>query len=194
MPESYVDMIIPLLRDPDLKFKIVKPRKTKLGDFRVLEKNKFLITVNGDLNQYSFLITTLHEIAHLRTFKMYGRSVAPHGIEWKTQFAQLLQPFLNHIDFPKDIRSTLLGRTNSLKASSCTDPKLHKVLSNYDEMDEELVHLDTIPKNSIFALGKRQFRKGDLRRTRYLCNEIQSNRAYLVSSIAKVKLIENYDQ
>lgn len=194
VPEVYVSMLIPLLQHPELKFKIVKPRKTKLGDFRVLNRSAFIITVNGDLNPYSFLITTLHEIAHFETYKKHGSAVAPHGNEWKLQFSKLLQPFIKHPEFPDDIQKALMGREQCLKASSCTDQRLQRILNQYDEVEDDLVHLDTISKNSIFALGERHFRKGNLRRTRFLCTEIQTNKAYLVNALARVKLIEKYDQ
>ena len=90
VPLEYVDLVTDLLLKYRVVFKIVKPRKTKLGDFRAGVKNeKHQITVNGDLNKYSFLITTLHEFAHLITYDEYGRNAAPHGKEWKDNFTQL---------------------------------------------------------------------------------------------------------
>ena len=63
-----------------IEFKIAKKRKTKLGDYRQPYRgSSHRISVNGDLNPYSFLITTLHEIAHLLTFVRFGNRVQPHG-------------------------------------------------------------------------------------------------------------------
>jgi len=47
------------------KIRIAKPRKTKLGDFRAGKiPAQTKISVNSDLNQFAFLITLLHEVAH----------------------------------------------------------------------------------------------------------------------------------
>ena len=48
---------------------ITRKRNTKHGDFRALPEGEHLITVNQMPNPYRFLITTLHEIAHLVTYK-----------------------------------------------------------------------------------------------------------------------------
>ena len=41
--------------------------------------NNHRISVNGNLNKYSFLITLIHELAHLLTFTQYKNRVDPHG-------------------------------------------------------------------------------------------------------------------
>ena len=46
-------------------------------------------------------------------------------------------------------------------------------------------------KNSIFDLNGRLFRKGNLRRTRFYCTEIDSNKGYLVHGLAQVKEIKD---
>ena len=58
--------------------KILAPRKTKLGDFKV-RSNQMSITVNNNLNKYSFLITLTHELAHAFVFKKYQNRLKPHA-------------------------------------------------------------------------------------------------------------------
>ena len=94
LPEGCAPPVVDLLVENPVHFKIVKPRKTKLGDFRYFN-GKMMITVNGDLNQYEFLVTTLHEIAHLQTHVKFGRKVAPHGREWKMSFILLKKRLLD---------------------------------------------------------------------------------------------------
>jgi hypothetical protein len=174
-----------------VKFKIVPPRKTKLGDFSVgLGREKPQITINGDLNPYSFLITTLHEFAHFHTYQKYGNRVNPHGEEWKSNFRKLLVPVINSGKLPKDIEITLVNSLINLKASSCTDQKLSRVLKKYDEIKEGFQILETLNKNSIFVLNGRQFIKGELRRKRFLCQESISKKMYLVNALAEVQPIE----
>ena len=84
VPKVFSPVLADLLLASNVSFKVVKSRKTKLGDFRMSQFVKQpIITVNRDLNQYSFLITSLHEFAHCHTFQKYGNSVLPHGKEWK---------------------------------------------------------------------------------------------------------------
>lgn len=192
VPPGFEDLVVDLLLASPVKFKIVPPRKTKLGDFRAgfgIEKPQ--ITVNGDLNTYSFLITTLHEFAHLHTYQQYGNRVNPHGEEWKANFRKLLIPVIESGKLPKDIEIALVNSMVSVKASSCTDHNLSRILKNYDAIKEGTEILERLPKNTIFALNGREFVKGDLRRKRFLCKEVISNRMFLINSLAEVYLIES---
>ena len=191
LPAGFEDIVVDLFLASPIRFKIVAPRKTKLGDFRVgYGMEKPIITVNGDLNSYAFLITTLHEFAHLHTFQQYGNRVNPHGEEWKSNFRKLLLPVINTGKLPKDIENALVDSLVSLKASSCTDQKLSRVLKNYDEAKEGIEILERLPKNTIFVLNGREFIKGDLRRKRFLCEEVISKRMFLVNSLAEVYPID----
>jgi hypothetical protein len=59
LPEAFVEMVVDLFIASTVRFKIVNGRRTKLGDFRAGQNGeKHQISVNGDLNPYSFLITT----------------------------------------------------------------------------------------------------------------------------------------
>lgn len=50
------------------EFKISKSRATKLGDYRHPFRGVgHKISVNNNLNAYAFLVTTVHEFAHLLT-------------------------------------------------------------------------------------------------------------------------------
>jgi hypothetical protein len=77
------------------------------------------------------------------------------------------------------------------KASSCTDHQLSRVLKSYDKQKEGSVLLERLPKNSTFALNGRHFVKGPLRRKRYVCQEVRSNKSYLVSALAEVEPIQS---
>ncbi len=190
LPEGFEEIVAELFLASPIRFKIVPPRKTKLGDFSVgLGFEKPQITINGDLNPYSFLITTLHEFAHLHTYQQYGNRVNPHGEEWKTNFRKLLLPIIDSGKLPKDIEHSLVNSLVSMKASSCTDQKLSRVLKNYDEIKEGIKILEQLPKNTIFVLNGREFIKGELRRKRFLCEETISKRMYLINSLAEVRPI-----
>lgn len=191
VPAHFVDYVVRLYLDSNVRFSIVKSRATKLGDFRAgIRGEKHQITVNGDLNQYSFLITTLHEFAHLITFNRFGTKVLPHGEEWKNEFKKLLLPVIQSGELPVDIERALVKSYNNVKASSCSDYHLSKTLLNYDQLEENTQILETLKKDEQFSLNGKVYEKGILRRKRYVCREIQSNRLFLISSLAKVKKID----
>jgi len=193
LPSPFVDDVVELFLYNPVRFKIVKGRKTKLGDFRAgINGEKHQITINGDLNPYAFLITTLHEFAHLMTYESFGNSVAPHGNEWKTSFRKLLLPVINSKNLPCDIEEALVGSLISTKASSCTDHNLSRVLHKYDKPKEGIKLLESLPNNAVFTLNGKQFIKGPLRRKRYICQELNSNKSFLVNALAQVQLIQNY--
>lgn len=187
LPDGFEDIVVDLFLSTPVKFKIVPPRKTKLGDFRIgtgMEKPQ--ITVNGDLNPYAFLITTLHEFAHLHTFQQFGNRVNPHGEEWKANFRKLLIPIIDSKKLPKDVEHALVDSLVSIKASSCTDMNLSRILKKYDETKDGIEILERLPKNTIFAFNGREFIKGELRRKRFLCQETISKKMFLVNALAEV--------
>jgi hypothetical protein len=187
LPEAFITYVVSLFQASNVRFKIVPGRATKLGDFRAgMNGEKHTITVNGDLNPYSFLITTVHEFAHLHTFNTFGNRVSPHGNEWKSAYRQLLLPLIDSPELPEDIRKALMNSLVRTKASSCSDHGLSRVLLNYDKPKEGVIILEHLPKNSTFVLNGKQFVKGDLRRKRYICQEVKSKRSYLVNSLAQV--------
>lgn len=189
VPEAFVETVVILLINHKVRFKIVPPRSTKLGDFRPGNHIRLpQITVNGNLNPYAFLITTLHEFAHHITFEEYSNKVSPHGAEWKHAFKLLLQPVIYHPEFPVNIRIALEKSLHNLKASSCSDIHLSRELAKFDSDIETLILLETLPHGAHFLLQNKIFYKGELRRKRFLCTEIRTNKNYLVSGIAKVKI------
>ena len=187
LPLEFVDSVVDLILRHPLEFSIVRPRATKLGDFRygpTLKRPK--ITVNGNLNRYSFLITTLHELAHYYAHLEYGGRIKAHGKEWQKTYQKLIYPTIESGHLPKDIENALLQSLVSVKASSCTDLNLMRVLRGYDADAIGTLYLEDIDENTHFELNGKWFSKGKLRRKRYLCTELKTNRQYLVSALAEV--------
>ena len=58
--------ILATIEDKIVATKVVKERKTKHGDFRKLKNGSNQITLNYNKNQFRFLITLIHELAHFR--------------------------------------------------------------------------------------------------------------------------------
>lgn len=190
MPEVYIPYIIQIMFSAKLSFTITKPRKTKAGDYRPpFEGKSHRITINGNLNPYSFLITTIHEFAHMTTYIKHGNKVKAHGLEWKSEFRRLLLPVIEQKELPADIEKALMRSLHNLKASSCTDVHLTRALKSFDVRDESLVLLETLENNVCFRLGKKTFQRGILQRKRYLCKEMNSGKHYFINRLAEVEPI-----
>lgn len=172
-PEAFTEYLADLILAAKVRFKIVPGRSTKLGDFRVKSgEEKPTITVNGDLNKYAFLITAIHELAHLDAFRNYGWRIVPHGEEWKQAYRKLLEPILVSKQLPHDLEKALWKNFTHTKASSCTDMQLSRTLKQFDKNPG--LRLEEIPHKSVFHLNGKTFEKGLLRRSRYLCTELKT--------------------
>ena len=190
IPEAFVTYVYDLLSSTNVTFRIVKPRKTKLGDFRMSTKQLGVpqITINNNLNPYAFLITTLHEIAHLHTSLRYNVGVKAHGKEWKFEFQQLLLPLLSAQEVPEELKTCLKNTLKNTKAASYSDIALSRVLRKFD-VKKNGVPLEQIELGAHFVVNKKSFKKGKLRRTRYLCSELRTGKAYLIHALAEVNTI-----
>lgn len=187
LPIGFSLTIAELFLPYPVKFKIVNPRNTKLGDYRPAHNGlPHRISINGNLNPYSFLITTIHEFAHLKTHIKYGVQIKPHGNEWKKTYRELLMPIIESKLLPQDIENALINSIVNTKASSCSDIKLSRVLKNYDQQKDDYIVLEKLPINTKFSLQGKLFIKGPLRRKRFICEEIDSKKKYLIYAIAEV--------
>lgn len=186
LPESSIALCIDWMNEFRLQLTIKKSRATKLGDFRPAYKGKpAQISVNGDLNKYAFLITLVHEIAHGICWNKYQQKVLPHGREWKQIYSSYLSRFVGNNTFPAELEPTIIEHIHRPKASSCSDSKLLKALKQYD--DKPVIHLEDLPENALFQLSTgRIFQKKELKRKRYICIEVETEKRYLVNGIAEV--------
>ncbi|MDK2908789.1 MAG: SprT protein [Bacteroidales bacterium] len=96
LPPGVAPMVTDLiLALPNLDLKIVEPRTRRRGDYQFKrEVSRHQITINWDLSRHNFLITFLHEYAHLIAVQKYGNSIAPHGKEWKKEYRNVALPFV----------------------------------------------------------------------------------------------------
>ena len=102
VPLEAVDYCDELYQNLNFEFRVTRSRKTKLGDFRYqVGSKKASISVNNDLNPFAFLLTYLHEVAHLMTFNQFKGRVDPHGKEWKNAFKKVAAPLLTEQIFPE---------------------------------------------------------------------------------------------
>ena len=189
VPINAAQYCLDLYQRHGFEFKIKKSRKTKYGDykFKPTEK-KHIITINNDLNHYAFLITYLHEVAHLITYQKHRDKVNPHGKEWKNAFKIVILPILNPQVFPDLLLKTLAHYMLSPKASSCSDPNLYTLLKRYDYSNDTYL-LQTLQVGNQFLFNGATYQYLQLKRTRVLCLQINSDKKYLISKITSVKKI-----
>jgi len=180
----------------DFRFRFIPAfnRKSRLGYFKPSVNGKpHNISVNCNLNKYAFLITFLHELAHLVVYEKHGKRTKPHGQEWKSIYGSLLKDSIALGVFPDDITETLKNSVKNIKASSSSDTQLTKTLEHYNEekdMDSQYF-LDEIPENTVFKIyDGRVFKKGNKLRKRIRCLDLKTKKIYLFNPVAKVTPLE----
>ena len=189
IPEQAVEMVWPLINEVNFSLTVTNERKTKHGDYRmpIRSGDPHKISVNGTLNKYAFLLTFIHEIAHMHAFELYGRGIKPHGKEWKRTFRNIAKPFVVANVWPEDIKIVLQRYFVNPKASSAGDIDLTRVLRKYDKNQD--LYLENIELGDVFAIDSlegRKFIRGPKRRTRYLCKEIETNKEFTIHGMAKI--------
>ena len=185
--------MLKLLKTYPVQLNIKTPRKTKLGDYRLPDKHgRHRISINNNLNPYAFLITLIHEVAHLITFEKHGRQIKPHGDEWQEMFRELARPFFEAEIFPDNIEKAFYISLTKGHASSCTDINLHRILNSYNQGESRRVLLEDLKEGAIFALDKKRvFKKGQLLRKRFLCEDIATGQLFRVHRLAEVIFVES---
>lgn len=189
IPEHAVKPAFDLIVANQVHLKIVNERQTRHGDYRRGHTGKHEITVNASLNKYRFLITLIHEIAHLVAFEKFGRNIKPHGDEWKFTFQRLMVPFIRPEIFPGQLLPLLARHFKNPTASSDTDTTLSLALKQYDKENDKN-YVFEIPYGSVFRIKNGKiFKKLAVRTKRFECIEISSGRTYLFNPNAEVELI-----
>lgn len=192
LPPDTFQLVVPYFKQYTIHLTLTRDRKTVLGDYREPTKDSpaHRITVNVNLNPYNFLITLIHELAHMITHEHFNRKAAPHGKEWKTQFRHMLMPFVGKRIFPADVEKALIKYMQNPAASTCTDPGLFKALYKYDIRKDGYMLVDDIAVGQWFQTedGK-VFEKIEQLRTRSMCKEVGTRKKYLFPGIYEVKRI-----
>ena len=184
IPEQAIEGVLELFNKYPCNLKITRERITKQGDFRILKNGQPQISVNHNLNKYSFLLTLIHEIAHLVTHTKYKKA-KPHGIEWKNEFKYMMLPFINNFVFPNDLLPYLAQYFINPKAATGSDIQLAIALKKYDAPSNK-VAIYELATGTEFILNKKEFILGEKRRTRYKCIEKRSKKTYLIHQNAEV--------
>ncbi len=192
LPEGAFEPVVQLIHQYKVHLTVTRERKSVLGDYR----HPFLgsnhkITVNGNLNKFEFLITLLHELAHLLCFEQYRNRVEAHGKEWKNIYGSLLKAFIDLDLFPEDIKKSLKKTLLNPAATANGETALLLVLRKYNPVQKAgVVVLAHVADGTLFKEIKgRTFRKIKLRRKRIECIELATGNIYLFSALSEVEIV-----
>lgn len=194
IPIAAFEEVVHLINHYKVHLTVTKSRKSVLGDYRhpYLGANH-KITVNGNLNQFEFLITLLHELAHLLCYEQYKNRVDPHGKEWKSLYAQLLKAFMREEVFPADILLALKKTILNPAATANGEIQLLTVLRAYNKRNHQnAIMMGQVPEGAYFYYGKERklFVKMKKRRTRFECKEVKTGLIYSFSALTEVILMQ----
>lgn len=189
LPPNTFEEVAQYFQNHTIHLTLTRERKSVLGDYRRPSKESpyHRISINATLHPYSFLITLLHELAHMLVYLQYKDQVMPHGNEWKMQFQKMLIPYIGKKFFPEDIEAALVRYLNNPKASTCTDTNLYKALYRYSNNKNGWTLLEDLPIGAHFKIANgAQYALLEKRRTRYRCQDLNSGKMYLFPSIYEV--------
>jgi hypothetical protein len=195
IPEKAVPKICEWLLVYHVQLTLTRGRSSKLGDYRPPFLGKgHRISINADLNRYAFMITLVHEFAHLFVWENHKDKVSPHGEEWKMTFRKSLKIFIDMHIFPTDLTTTLLKHLADPPASSSKDLVLQKILKKYDKNSENskkvIQHLDEIAGGTKFYFQNRLFVKIENLRKYVRCQELPSKNFFKIHPLVEITLHE----
>lgn len=194
LPKGSFRKVLPYFENYSIFLKITRERRTILGDYRHPNREYPIhrISVNGSLNPYSFLVTLLHELAHMLTYIQYGRKASPHGVEWQSQYREVFKPFLSKGIFPPELEAVIKSSLRQVKAATCSDPDLYRALKAYDYRPRHIRYVEEIGVGGIFQIEDgRRFKMIGKMRTRYKCQEISSKQLYYFNAMVEVVVLKN---
>src|SRR5436190_18414057 len=123
VPATALAYCFELWQQHPFEFKLRKSRISKVGDFTCHNGRVPRITINHDSHPFLFLITYVHEVAHLVVHQLHGWKPEAHGAEWKETFRHLMAPLMNTNIFPQSLLHVLHDHMINPKASSFSDTR-----------------------------------------------------------------------
>lgn len=168
-----------------IHIKITRERSSKLGDYQKVGENKFVITINHNLQPELFFFVFTHEMAHLFAFEKYGRkTIAPHGKEWKDTFRRLLVETLNI--YSEEVQSLILDYAVSPKANFAASTGLKRHFYP-EKLEEDEVFVEQLQLGEVFWFRETKYRMENRRRKNFLCSKVSTGQEYIFRPLIKVK-------
>lgn len=171
-----------ILIDLNIRFSVVKPRKTCLGNWS-FRNGQHYIKINNNLSREQFLVTTIHEIAHAKTWNAYKGKVKPHGEEWKRYFRNTMLPLLDG-SHDTVMEECIRKHMENPTASSYSDANFVKTLHS------DQLFLESIPIGTKFSFkgDSRIFIKDIKKRVNYTIYDLEGKK-YTAKNTSHVVLV-----
>ena len=201
LPAKSLQAVYDMIPRYGIHLEITRTRESRHGDFRYDPTcGKYHITVNGSLSPYAFLLTFIHEVAHLVVHKEKGYVERPHSQAWKDTFRCLMMSLPLEDIYPDDILPHLLDYLKNPLATADRHNALSRALGSYDsygkkiEMTDDVSHIENLVAGDEFIFREKRYTLGTKRRRLYLCTSAENGRQYLFSPLAQVKKIKHDDK
>ena len=201
LPAESLQTVCDMIPRYGIHLEITRTRASRHGDFRYDHTcGKYYITVNGSLSPYAFLLTFIHEVAHLVVHKEKGNVEKPHSQVWKDTFRRLMMSLPLSEIYPDDILVPLLSYLKNPLSTADRHNSLSKALKSYDsygnkiEMMDDMSYIENLSTGDEFIFREKRYTLGTKRRRLYLCILAGDGRQYLFSPLAQVKKIKHDDK
>jgi hypothetical protein len=197
IPDIWKDRMVPgsgklveqWLDGAQIRLKLARSRSTKHGDFRFPRNGlPAVITLNHDMHPVEFMITLSHELAHYRAWKKYGRSIRPHGAQWKDEFRMMLRELIDSGIFRPEISRAIYQcyfKRERIGSTACE--QMLQVLGKTGGQSG-VRRVADIPEGTVFRLKNgKVLVKGKKLRSRFSCRDRISGRDYSVHAMAEIE-------
>lgn len=175
---------------PGLELKLSNRRSSRMGSYLRARDGRHIITMNTNQGKYSFLITLLHELAHLQVSLGRNTRHTPHGKEWKSKFSELLLRTVAADALPQKIKDVMMMIAKSPRSTHYYDEKISSALLGLEQVADRGTLLCDLPEGSSFSLlNGKIYVKGNRIRTRYRCRLAGTQRYFLVGGAVPVTLV-----
>ncbi|MFC6266868.1 SprT-like domain-containing protein [Frigoriflavimonas asaccharolytica] len=169
-----------------IHIKITRDRSSKLGDYQKVGDNKFIITINYNLQPELFFFVFTHEMAHLLAFERFGRRIAPHGKEWKDTFRKLLLETISI--YSENVQHLILEYAINPKANFAASTGLKRHFYP-DFLSENETFIENLQIGEVFHFREIQYKLQSKRRKNFLCSKILTGQEYIFRPLVKVEKV-----
>lgn len=169
----------------NVEIKITKNRNSKLGDYRKIANENHRITINSTLNPELFFLVLTHELAHLIAFETFGRTIAPHGKEWKKVFGDMILESLSI--YAEEAKSMLMKFSKSPKANFMASEDLVRYFRPQQEHSDS-VYVENLSVGDYFSYRENIYQYIGKMRKNHLCEQQKTKKKYLFKGVTMVEM------
>lgn len=168
---------------------ITRPRKSRYGTC-IKRGNHFTITLNANLTKPHFIITYLHEVAHLIDQKDRKRPARAHGPSWQRIYRELIEVGLSLDAFPYQIVKPLKASLANVKSATGLNEALAIALGMHQEGEaptEGTILLKELKAGDVFIYGDRHYVLLTNLRSTMECQEANTGQLVRIRKTVAVK-------